>query len=114
MKLDYKVSIGDKRYGNTIEIVIYRVLCELIHNTIKHANAKNILFSIDDNGKEIILKYSDDGKGFHPDISQIENNGGMGYYNIISRVSSLKGSVVYGDKNQIGTNVEIMIPNDGK
>ena len=59
-----------------------------------------------------MLNYSDNGKGFHPDVASLDCGSGMGYYNIISRVTSLKGTIAYGDESTQGTNVEVKIPND--
>ncbi len=112
MHIDYSIGIGENRYDSTIEIVIYRVLCELMHNTMKHAEATEIKFSLVDDGSTLVLNYSDNGKGFHPDVASLDCGSGMGYYNIISRVTSLKGTIAYGDESTQGTNVEVKIPND--
>lgn len=92
--VDYNMSIGDKRYSSTKEIVIYRVFCELFNNTLRHAQATKVQFSIDEVDGMICLKYEDNGIGFDP--SQLsEEKMGMGYFNIVSRVSSLKGTTLF-------------------
>ena len=91
-RLSYNIGIEDKRYAATVEIVMYRVFCELTNNTLKHAGATAINFRLEDNGKEITLKYKDNGTGFTPDKLTDEQRQGMGLYNIMSRVTSLKGT----------------------
>lgn len=116
MSVDYKINLGGRRYTNTKEIVIYRVFCELFNNTLRHAHATAIDFSIDEQDGMIVLSYHDNGIGF--DIQEVdEKKRGMGYYNILSRVSSLKGTSEFkrgGTDNEKGLYVTIKIPSDDK
>ncbi|MGZ2368380.1 sensor histidine kinase [Ancylomarina sp. YFZ004] len=81
----------NERLNEQVEVVIYRVVTELIHNTIKHAKAENIEINISREEDELKLIYIDDGIGF--DIRKLESDkaNGMGLYNILSRVRSLNG-----------------------
>lgn len=81
----------EKRINQQIEVVIYRVITELINNTIKHAEANNIQISLSRENNSLNLIYIDDGKGFDPDEINSESTG-MGLYNILSRIKSLNGS----------------------
>lgn len=111
------ITIGDKRYQSTREIVIYRVFCELFVNTLKHAEASHVKFSIEELDGFIVITYFDNGKGFDPELLPDDSKAGNGYYNIISRVSSLKGTSQFRrmtDKNHRGMFVEIKIPVDDK
>lgn len=67
---------------------IYRIIQELIQNTLKYANAKNIklIFTLEEE-KMISFQYSDDGIGF--DIQKTSNGLGMG--NIMIRAKLLGG-----------------------
>lgn len=82
----------DERLNEQVEVVIYRVVTELINNTIKHAQAKNIEINLAREGHELKLIYIDDGVGF--DLRKLESDqtSGMGLYNILSRVRSLNGT----------------------
>lgn len=115
--VDYNMGIGDKRFSSTKEIVIYRVFCELFNNTLRHAQATKVQFSIDEVNGMICMKYEDNGIGFDPEQMTEETNLGMGYFNIVSRVSSLKGTAEFHKgtaDNGKGTLVEINIPSDDK
>ncbi len=93
MQVSYNIQVGDKRYPETNEIVLYRVFCELVNNTMRHAGATAINFRLEEIDGELKLTYKDNGTGFDPQLLD-ENNEqrlGMGLYNIVSRVSSIKG-----------------------
>ncbi len=120
LNIKYNISFGAKRYQPTIEIVVYRVICELINNTIRHARATLIDIHLQEDEDKLLLEYADNGIGFTPTLDPESNvtettGTGMGYYNIVSRVSSLKGTVSYGTYNQLSTSrpgvlVRIEIP----
>jgi signal transduction histidine kinase len=90
-----------------IEIILYRILTELINNTLKHARAKKIEVSIFSSSKELELHYSDDGKGF--DTSSQKHNG-TGIANIYSRIKSIDGKVDLHSKINEGFFLKINIP----
>lgn len=101
-------SMLDKRINEKIEISLYRISVELIHNTIKHAKAKNIIIQLNEENNEIHFNYIDDGKGF--DFKQIlSQSKGMGLSNIKSRIQSLDGSINMKSDSNIGFKVEIHI-----
>ncbi len=114
MNVKRDIRIGDKRYQSTKEIVIYRVFCELFNNTLRHAHANEISFSIYEENEELVLDYADNGIGFNPDELDVRKFG-MGYYNIVSRVSSLKGTVKFDSpkkSGETGLAVRIKLPID--
>ncbi|MGB5988589.1 MAG: ABC transporter substrate binding protein [Marinifilaceae bacterium] len=79
------------RLNEQVEVVCYRVLTELIHNTIKHAGATNIEINLSREDDMLNLIYLDDGLGFDSKEHMTETSTGMGLYNILSRVRSLNG-----------------------
>ncbi|MGQ1891442.1 sensor histidine kinase [Thermophagus sp. OGC60D27] len=90
-----------------IEVILYRIFCELINNTLKHANARNIDISLFHPHKELELHYSDDGTGFNPSD---QDPVGTGLANIRSRVKSLDGKVDLHTGNNKGFFLKIKIP----
>jgi signal transduction histidine kinase len=104
----FNSNIENKRFSYNIEVVLYRVICELISNTLKHADAHNIFIDLLEDGKSINLKYIDDGKGF--DVDQEEHKlSGMGYSNMKSRIKSLNGSIEIFSRPGEGVNIDIKI-----
>ena len=104
------LEIGSKRYENTIEIVMYRVFGELVHNTVQHADASRIDVRLFEADGCLVLQYHDDGIGFDPKAHLLDSSPGLGYFNMVSRVSSLKGEVLFGDQSSSGTFVTVKIP----
>jgi signal transduction histidine kinase len=71
---------------------MYRVITELLTNSMKHGNPGVISLNITRDTHACCFEYSDDGKGFDP--VQYHNTPGikgMGLKNISSRVKSLDG-----------------------
>jgi signal transduction histidine kinase len=69
---------------------IYRVLEELLNNTIKHSGASkaNIHFSIKENA--LSIDYNDNGKGLQPGAEKAIS--GMGLQNIESRLLNINAT----------------------
>lgn len=65
-------------------MAIYRVLSELINNTLKHAQAKKIQLSVVVNADKMEIDYRDDGIGISQNNDTVSN--GMGMQNIESRL----------------------------
>jgi len=85
-------NIGKERFNYNVEVIMYRIVCELINNTLKHADARIININILKESSVLKLEYSDDGKGFVEELSVINNNG-MGLDNMINRLKSVKGDI---------------------
>jgi signal transduction histidine kinase len=84
-------NLNEKRFSYNIEVVFYRVVCEMITNTLKHAAARRITIDLFEDNGELLLEYFDDGVGFSPEKAEQEGQG-MGLANIRSRINSLNGS----------------------
>ena len=98
----------DIRVSEKIETTLYRIIVELINNTLKHANAKTILLKLIHKENNLFLHYADDGTGFN--INKIlSKNTGMGLSNIISRIKSLNGDINMNSSNNKGYSVKMRI-----
>lgn len=69
---------------------MYRVVCELVTNSLKHSGCSEIRLSLSTSGDELELQYSDNGRGFNP---QAMMDCGMGLSNINSRINTLNGAL---------------------
>lgn len=105
--IDINTNIGKNRYKPNLEVIIYRICCELINNTLKYASASKITILLLEENDFIVFKYDDNGKGFNVEI--LETNG-MGLINIKSRVKSLNGSIEIKSKPQKGFYASIKFP----
>lgn len=100
-------NIEHLRFSYNIEVVVYRILCELINNTLKHAQAYNIYIDLLSDDNMITLEYIDDGLGID-DLTNKKSKG-MGLSNIESRIKSLYGSYNFYSKPGEGVRVNIQI-----
>jgi len=90
----------------TTAITIYRIVQELINNTMKHAAAKSAIVQVSRTNDAIIsITVEDDGRGFDPVI--VQEAKGIGWSNIHSRVRYLKGKVDVRSEAGKGTSVFI-------
>lgn len=88
------------------EVNLYRVVQELVSNTIKYSGATKITLQIGQQDEELNLMYEDNGKGF--DLSKIKR--GMGLDNIENRVKRLNGNLHIDSTPGYGMTVIIEIP----
>ena len=107
-KINIKSNIENQRFAYTTEVVMYRIISELIVNSLKHADARNIYIDLYNEGNRLHLKYIDDGIGFDMNKPEYERKG-MGYSNIISRIRSLNGAVDFFTKPGEGLKVDVEI-----
>lgn len=100
-------SIGfeNEKLDATLSITIYRIIQELINNTMKHAGANTAIVQVTLEGGQIAITVEDDGKGF--DVSLLNQSKGMGWNNIQSRVDFLKGKLDIKSDSNHGTSVHI-------
>jgi len=100
-------NIQNIRLPNKIEIVYYRIIRELINNSLKHANASEIQVSLFYEKEQLKLKYSDDGKGCN--LEEMKNiSRGHGLMNIETRVKSINGIYAMNSGENQGFNFELI------
>jgi signal transduction histidine kinase len=63
--IQYEVhsTLPDERMANKIEITLYRIFQELVHNIIKHSHATEVLVQLRKMSNHILLVVEDNGKG---------------------------------------------------
>lgn len=88
VKIRFTTNLRTERYDPDTEVILYRVICELINNSLKHSGCKSINLSLSQSSGSLSLEYTDDGRGFNP---QAMMDCGMGLSNIASRINSLGG-----------------------
>ncbi len=113
IKIDVQTVNFKKHYKSTIEITLYRILTEMINNTLKHAEASEVNISLTENNNKLLVTYNDDGKGFEYEAVIKSSEKGMGLDNTISRINSIGGSCSINSKTGKGfsANIEVSIKN---
>ena len=107
--IDINSNLNDKRFEYNTEVILYRVICELISNTIKHASAKKVNIDLFIRGKVLTLYYYDNGIGFNIDKVIIGETKGMGLSNILSRIKSINGSFEIDSEKNEGVHINIKV-----
>ena len=88
-KIVFSTKLSAERFDANIEVILYRVACELINNSLKHSQCTHIYIELRLENDALHLDYRDDGRGFSPrEVMEC----GMGLSNIKSRISSLNGT----------------------
>ncbi len=110
LAIDFQTMLKNERFDENVEVVIYRVSSELIHNTIQHAQATKASLSLQHQNGELVLEYQDNGIGFEADRTMKENDrDGSGLTNIQSRIKSLRGDLLVESKPGLGIRVFIKV-----
>ena len=94
-----------------INIFLYRIVCELFNNIIKHAKATkvNIEIFVKDNVYHITV--TDNGVGFNKNEKTTPSEtGGFGLMSIIERLDSIHGTFQIDSELNKGTVVKIKVP----
>lgn len=107
VKVHFEHSGFDVRVGAAIELVLFRVLQELVSNVIKHSGCNLLTVQLIRLNTHVMLNVSDNGIGF-----DVENNekSGIGLLNIASRIDAIKGYLRYESSAGNGTTVTIRTP----
>lgn len=101
------IHIDFQRYGDIprlnleFELTIYRIIQELIQNTLKHAVASSILVQVTCDEQILTVTVEDNGKG----ISAVQMIDGMGLVNMKIRVKALGGHINIESNEDKGTSV---------
>lgn len=90
VKIDYRTNLRGERFDADIEVILYRVICEFINNSLRHSGASKIAVTLNFESGSLSLDYSDNGCGFNPAVAGAS---GMGLANISSRINTLNGKL---------------------
>nr|NQU89639.1 sensor histidine kinase [Bacteroidota bacterium] len=103
-----EISGDQKRLPENTEIMLYRVVQEMVNNTIKHAGASEVNIDIVVLPEQLSIDYADNGKGFEADEMFAKKS--IGLTSIKSRVKFLNGHLDVHAKADQGVNYHITIP----
>jgi signal transduction histidine kinase len=91
------LNTGLTEIKNQKAVAIFRIIQELVNNTLKHSNADKIELKVDWVNEMYSFQYVDNGQHFKK--SMIESGKGIGWKNIFSRIEIMEGTIVIEDKN---------------
>lgn len=91
--------------GKELELIIYRIIQELVQNIVKHAEASRALVQMSLHEQKLNITIEDNGKGFdYENTFQIQT---MGLRSIADSITHLKGSFIVNTAAGAGTTIEI-------
>lgn len=86
---------------------LYRVVMEAVHNAVKHAQAKSLRISFEQDGRQLAVVVADDGRGFD---AHKGHHGHHGLDSMRERMSSLGGELTLESHPGSGTVVRATLP----
>jgi len=97
----------DRDIDESTQVSMFRIVQELLRNTVKHAQAKELIVQVQTDPDQISLTVEDDGIGYQ---DSNDKSDGIGLMNVRSRVELLKGSLDIDSRPGKGTSIYICIP----
>jgi two-component system, NarL family, sensor histidine kinase DegS len=98
----------ERRLAGYEEVMIFRAIQELLHNSSRHSGASTVKVQLDMGDPEIKVQVDDDGKGFPTD--RLEEGTGMGLKVIRDRVELLGGRMDVDSTVGKGTHIQLQVP----
>lgn len=111
IEMRFDTNLRKERFGHDIEVILYRVICELINNSLKHSGCTKIELDLQLVYDRIYLTYSDNGRGFD---TQAVADYGMGMSNLTSRIHSLGGTIEITSQPNKGMAASIVVSTVGE
>mgnify|MGYP001537039530 FL=1 len=106
VEIRFDTNLKTERFDPNVEVILYRVIGELINNSMKHSGATLLTLGLTYADDTVTIDYSDNGKGF--DTAAVLDTG-MGLSNITSRIQSLKGTVEITSERGKGMSAHISV-----
>lgn len=112
LQVTVKYNEKNRRLQAKHELLLYRMVQELLNNTLKHAEASEVTLDLFFGEDRTELTYTDNGKGF--DLSSLQSRqsaeGGLGIMSLQSRAALMGGSITLTTSPGKGTKAEISLP----
>lgn len=108
LKVNFSAEGFSDQLEHNEEVILYKVIQELVSNIIKHAKASelDIHLSLSKEGIKALIK--DNGVGFS--TNNMANFDGIGLKNTQTRIKYLKGEINFKSAMNQGTAVDIFVP----
>ena len=113
LKIDFiSAGLDGLNLDQDIQINIYRLIQEALHNVKKHAEAKYVTIRLVASSPNLMLRIIDDGKGFDSTRWQARSfkEKRMGLHSMIERVGLLNGTIDIRSRPNKGAGIFITIP----
>jgi PAS domain S-box-containing protein len=110
-ELQVDASLGaEPEAAYEVKEALYRIVQEALHNTVKHARARQVRVSLEEIEDRLALSVEDDGAGF--DTGE-EFRGHLGLRSMRERAESLGGRLTVESAPGMGTRLRVWMPSQG-
>ena len=106
IEVHYQSNIEDGNLSKEYELNIYRIVQELVNNSLKYSQCKSIEISLRKDKEGIFLLVQDDGVGM--DVGKAST--GIGLHNINTRIESLHGTLDIDSQMGGGVTAHVGLP----
>jgi two-component system NarL family sensor kinase len=108
--LDFEVLVSDPTPSMTaaVEVAIFRIASEAVHNVVKHADATRCTLSIEQADEHLYLLITDDGHGLPGNLRY-----GVGFNSMRERAEELGGTMMIKNRNEGGAQLAVWLPMGG-
>lgn len=103
LNVSLEVHGMNKRLNATTEIMLFRIIQELLNNVIKHANATEAIIQFIRENERLSVIVEDNGRGF--DTLERDEKNHAGIATIQSRVNYLNGKMSIDSQKNVGTTI---------
>ncbi len=108
VQIYHEPYVEQRFLSEKVELALFRIITQLIANTLKHANATQIHLVFKPNDKNLVIDYTDNGKGF--DLSILTKHHGIGVQNIKSRLQMIDATYTLESSPDRGFKVNMVCP----
>jgi PAS domain S-box-containing protein len=113
IKVDFQIGgLDQQRLSSVVETAVYRIVQEALTNIIKHANAHNVLLTLNRYSDQLIVIIADDGQGFDVEAisAKVELEKRLGLLGMKERITLVGGVLDIESTPGKGTVLALRIP----
>jgi signal transduction histidine kinase len=111
--IDYQYVCGagvPRRFAESLELVVYRVAQEAIHNALVHSGASRVSVVVLRERAQVTLLVEDDGRGFDVEAVRASAERCLGLVGMEERVALVGGGLTIASSPGAGCSVRVRVP----
>lgn len=113
LTVDLDVDDGLRVYGESLRVLVFQLVRELLFNVVKHAHTRAAKITAHESAERIVIEVRDHGRGFDVEAAVERRSavGGFGLFNVQDRLRALGGRMTIVSTPEAGTTVTVEVPN---
>jgi len=107
--LDIRFTVQEgERLPAAVEMALFRITQESLNNVVRHAKARRVDVTLEQDENRVTLRIADNGRGFDPQAPRSGSH--LGLWSIKERAEQLGGRLEVTSAPGAGTEVQVVIP----